>query len=124
MSIIKFIKKICVQSAVYWSPPTGEGVFGEPREIKCRWQGKDRIIYNNFGDELVSKADVLITEVLEMEGWLYLGTLANIEDLSGVDSSNPMDVPGAYKIIAMDTTPLIKSTTEFVRTIYLGFKNV
>ena len=123
MGILKFIEKICVQTAIYWSAATNEGVYGDPREIMVRWQDKDRIIYNNFGDELVSKADVMVQEDLDMEGWLYLGSFDDLADSSGGVPSNPMDVEGAYKIVAKDTTPLIKSTTKFVRAIYLGFKN-
>jgi len=129
MSIIKFIEKVCKQPAVYWGNPQNDGyggmTFDEPREIKCRWTDKTRVIFFSDGKEDKSRSEVLVTEDLDFEGWLYLGTMASIEDPEDNYNvpANPKEVLNAYEIIAIDKIPLIYSTTEFVRTVFLGFGN-
>ena len=132
MSIISFIKRVCVQTAVYWGNPQPDGfggyTFDEPIEIKCRWDEKIRTFTNPKGKEETSKATVLLTQKIDHEGWLFLGTLQDVYGLIDADSSNitvnPKEVPGAYEIIATDETPLFRSTTKFVHECYLGFKNL
>ena len=126
MSITSFIKKVCVQTAVYWGNPQNDGyggtTFDYPVEIKCRWEDKERIQYSNMGKELHQKGEALITQDVDIQGWLYLGTLDDFD--SSVDETDPLHVDGAYQIIAIDKIPLIKSTTEFVRKVMFGFGNV
>ena len=130
MSITKFIKKICVQTAVYWGNPVNDGyggkVYDEPREIKCRWEDKIRDIRLDGGRELVAKAEILVTEDLSYEGWVCLATLQQLEDPDNDYKvpSNPKEVNGAYLIVAFDKIPLIKSTSEFVQKVTLGYGNL
>ena len=130
MGILTFIKKICVQTAVYWGNPVNNGsggfTFDTPREIKCRWSDKTRVVYSNLGNEIIAKTEVIVIEDLDFQGWLYLGYLQDLEDPDNNYAlpTNPIEVEGAFPIIAVDEEPLIKSKTEFVRTIFLGFKNV
>lgn len=129
MGIDKFIKKVCVQTAVYWGSPVDDGyggrTFADPVEIACRWTDKLRLIGGNE-KELVTKGEVLVTQDLDLQGYLYLGTLEDVEVLqdSSGDVISPLDVEGAYIIMAFDKIPMIKSTTIFVRTVFLGFGNV
>ena len=130
MSIDKFVRRVCVQTAVYWGNPVNDGygafTYDEPREIKCRWTDKERIQSPAGGQEIHQKAEVLVYEDLDLQGWLYLGNLIDIEDeLNNYEvSANPMNISGAFQIIAVDKTPMIRSNTIFVRIIYLGFGNV
>lgn len=130
MGIIQFVKKVCVQTAVYWDAPVPDGyggmLFDYPREIKCRWEDKRRLFRATNGNEFETKAEILVTEDVVLQGWMYLGSLDDIsssEDSSGTEI-NPMDVEGAYEIVAFDKIPLYRSTTKFVRTVFLGFKNL
>jgi hypothetical protein len=133
MSIEKFIKKVCVQTAVYWGNPqddgTGGKTFTDPVELKpplngVRWEETTQVITNSQGREIVSKAQILVCQDLDEEGYLFLGTL---EDLDSLDSSgdssggyyNPIEIDGAYEIKRFDKTPMIKSKTTFVRKAYL-----
>lgn len=129
MSIESFIKKVCVQTAVYWAP-TGDDGFGHktfsyPVEIKCRWENVSKIIMSNNGKEIVSVAEVLVYQDLMDEGWLYLGELADLDGLdsdSSADSdkiANPMLVDGAQEIKSFSKIPMIMSTSVFVRKAYL-----
>lgn len=125
MGITKFISKVCVQTAVYWGNPVSDGMGGHtfdvPVEIKCRWTDKVRITTDSNGLQLQAKGNLLVTQDLDYEGWVMLGTL---EDLPDLESADPLKVSGAYKIVAIDKVPMIKSTTVFVRTIFFGFSNV
>jgi len=118
MGIEKFIQKIAVQTAVYWGAPQSDGyggyTFSSPVEINCRWEGVSEVITNKNGKEIVSNAKVLVTTDLDKEGFLYLGTME-----SGIDYSNPKNIEGAYVIQKIEKIPMIRSTTAFVRIVYL-----
>ena len=120
MGIEKFIKKISVQTAVYWGNPENDGsggfVFDEPVEIKCRWEDKIQTVDNSDGSEVVSDAFILTNEDLDEEGYLFLGTL---DDIDSDELSDPKSKSGARKIVNQSKIPMIRSTTEFVRLYYL-----
>lgn len=120
MGLLKFIDRVCVQTAIYWEP-TGTGLYGEktfavPRETKVRWDDSAEVITTNDGKQIVSKAQLLITEELKYEGYVLLGEL---DDFTGEDITNPLEVPGAYEIKRTDSNPLFRSTDKFVRQVWL-----
>lgn len=124
MSIIKFVKTLCVQTAVYWEPMgyyNGSQVYNTPREILCRWDWKERLHDIQNGGQYYQKGQLLIMEDLKMEGWLKLGPIE--ENGLTVMYQSPLEVKGAYQIVGIDKVPLVKSTTEFVRIIIFGFRN-
>jgi hypothetical protein len=122
MSIPSFLKKVCVQTAVYWGTPVPDGyggmTYAEPVEIKVRWEDVSRTVSDRDGKEIYSKATVLLQQNVDIEGYLYLGTLDSLL------STNPMEVDTAFQIVGVSRIPMVKSTTVFVHTAYLGFKNV
>ena len=118
--ILKFIEKVCVQTAVYWSNPTDDG-YGQKNfpvgdEIKVRWDGKMEVVTDKYGKEIISRAEILVQEDIDENGFMYLGSL---EDLKDDEQANPEKVEKAYPIQRFTKVPLIKSTTEFVRKVYL-----
>lgn len=119
MGILQFISKVCVQDAVYWAPGADNG-FGEKSwtstQIKVRWDGVSESITNKYGKEVISSAKVMVQQELNVEGFLYLGTLVS---LSTAQKANPLLVNAAYPIQKLQTTPLFKSATKFVYEIYL-----
>ena len=119
MSIEDFISKVCVQTAVYWGIPVPDGygnwTFDNPKEINCRWQGSNKLITANNGEQVVAVAEILVTQDLDNEGYLFLGCL---EDLNAADITNPKKV-GAHKIKQISKVPMVFSTTVFVRTVYI-----
>jgi hypothetical protein len=130
MSIVSFIKKIAVQSAIYWSNPVNDGfggyTFDEPVVIKCRWDDMQRIYTGQDGQQVQQKAKLLIPtdENMMIKGWLMLGTLDDLQVSDTGVYQQPSNEIGAYQIIGVDRTPLIKSRTVFVTTVYLGFGNM
>lgn len=126
--IIKFIKKVCVQTAVYWGSPTPDGyggkTFADPVELTppngVRWDQKVQLVEDKgiraTGEEIISNAVVLLNQDVDEQGYLYLGSLDDLD--SGVQD-NPLEVEGAYEIKKVEKIPLFRSATEFVRKAYL-----
>jgi hypothetical protein len=123
--IEKVAKRFCVETAVYWGNPQNDGyggfTFDTPVEIKCRWEEKSEVNIGWFstgfpGNLLLSKASVLVLQDLDLQGYLYRGTLAS---LSGYDTSKPKAISNAYIIHRFDRIPMVRKTDEFVRTAWL-----
>lgn len=121
MGIINFIERISVQTAVYWDNPVDDGyggyTFDTAVEISCRWESTTEVIKTINGEDIICVAKVLVTQELDDQGWLYLGEL----DDSQMDSNpQPKDVQGSYQIVRNNKIPLLRSTDEFVYTVYLS----
>lgn len=118
--LISFIKKVCVQTAVYWDSPTPDGyggyTYANPIEIKCRWDSVLEQIRTEKNTAIMSKARILVTQEVKNGGYLYLGDLAS---LSQEHKDNPITTPEAYPIQRIDENPLFRSTDKFVRTVWL-----
>jgi len=117
-----------VQTAVYWGNPQNDGFGGftfddpidlEPPTNGVRWEDKTQLVVSANGAETGSDAEVLVCQDLDLDGYLYLGSL---DDLSESEQANPMTVNGARQIISKEKIPMVKSTTEFVRKVYLRRK--
>ncbi len=128
MSIISFISRISVQTIVYWANPVLDGFAGatydDPIEIKGRWDDTMKVISNNRGEELIANSQIITNSELQIEEMIYLGSLDDlmalgIELLPGKVYPIPKQVIGAYKIVAKDKIPLIRSNSKFVRVYYL-----
>ncbi len=123
MGMESFIARLCTQTAVYWGSPVNDGyggkTFDDPVEISCRWE--DRIESINrvgarLGEEIVSRAQVYVTEDVEELGYLYLGTL---DDLDSDEEADPTTIVKAYMINRFDKIPTMRSSNEFLRKAYL-----
>lgn len=128
MSIISFIKRVTVQTCVYWGNPVDNGfggkTFDAPVELKCRWESKVMLsedkTYTKSGELVIPKSEVLLNQEVDENGYLYLGTLDELYD--SADSSGetlvPAEIQGAYVIKRIEKIPLFRSTTKFVYTAY------
>jgi hypothetical protein len=120
MGIEKFLLKISVQTAVYWANPTDDGYGGitydDPVEISVRWENKTKLITTADGQEYTCLAEVIINQDVDVNGYLYLGTL---DDLTVSEQADPKTADSAYRIRRFDKIPMIKKTDEFVRKVYL-----
>lgn len=107
------------QTAVYWGSPVPDGYGGrtydDPVEIPCRWVNTTEVITDGKGNEIVCRAEVQVSQDLDEQGTLYLGTL---EDLDSDEEADPTKILGAYRIKRFDKTPTIKGTS-FYRKAYL-----
>ncbi len=120
MGIIKFINRVCVQTAVYWPEPQSDGFgrmqYGNPIEIKCRWDDVTEIVTNKEGEVVNSRAKLMVPDDLNENGYLFLGSLT---DLTEAQKDDPLIVPKAFPIQRIDKSPLFRSTDRFVREVYL-----
>lgn len=125
--IEKIAAKFCVETAVYWGNPVNDGfggfTFDDPVEIACRWENKNAIDIGWFStgfpaNLLQCKAAVLVTQDLDLQGYLYLGTLDDLQ-AGGYDITNPISILNAYVIHRFDKIPMVFKTDEFVRTAWL-----
>ena len=111
--LIRFIKKVCVQTAVYWPSPIPDGYggmnYGTPKDIKCRWTDKVQVIkwqsaYMPASDEFISYAEILLYEDVQLQGVLWLGSIAS---LSTAQIESPLTIPGAREIKTYEKNTLI-----------------
>jgi len=120
MGIEDFIRKVAVQTAVYWGAPVANGygamTYSEPVEIKCRWEDTVELVRAADGEEYSCRAQLLVTQDLSINGYIYLGELS---DLDSDQADSPQNVIGTYKIRRLDKTPLFMSTNKFVRKVYI-----
>ena len=126
MGIANVILQRCTQTAVYWGNPVNDGqggfTFDDPVEIACRWENIEQVVSDAKGVMITSRALVFLTQDVDEEGYLYLGTLEDVYDLTGDSSSggvdNPKDVEGAYIIKRFQKTPSLNGK-EYLRKAYL-----
>ena len=118
--ILKFIERVCVQTAVYWDNPVSDGrggiTFDSAEEILCRWDDVTELIRSNSGKEEIVHSKIISPSVLKVQGYLYLGSL---NDLDSSQYTDPLSVEGAREIIKVEKTPLFRKTDEFVYVYYL-----
>ena len=112
---------LCVETAVYWGSPVSDGyggmTFADPVEIKVRWDDTNEMVTDEKGDEKLSSARVTPLQDLDLNGKLFLGTLA---DLDSGEEGDPISIePRIFKIIKFDKIPAFASITDHWRTAYL-----
>ena len=121
VGIEKFIESVCVQPTVYWEVNGLDGFGGRayknPVEIYVRWDHETRVVKSTNGEELIVKGKILTTQDLTVQGLLTLGSLA---DFTPLQLNDPKSIPEVYEIVLFSKIPMIKSTTVFVRTAYVG----
>jgi len=125
MSIETFIADKCTQKCVYWGSPVEDGyggkTFADAVELDCRWEEMTQIVTDAKGAEITSRALVFLTQDVDEEGMLYLGTLDSLYDdaESSADAiDNPMSIEGAYYIKRFQKTPSLDGS-GYLRKAYL-----
>ena len=98
------------QIATYWVP-TGTDVFGmkqftSPVTLKCRWEYKTEKILSKLGDEIVSNSKIFTESMLDLDGYLALGTFTEL---------TPFDVQSAREIQQIMTIPDLRN----LQTLYV-----
>ena len=137
MGVSGLFTRSCIQTCVYWGNPVEDGYGGvtydDPVEILCRWEDKMQILGAVTGGEITgfsetSRAIVYLTQDVDQDGLLYLGTLASLDaflDSSSGSYIDPRSIEGtgynrAHIIKRFEKTPAFGSTTEFLRKAFLS----
>lgn len=110
MSIISKMRK---QTAVYWGPPVesgdGDQTYPDPVEIECRWEDVNGAVLSFPSNDVLNDSTVYSDRDLEVNGYLYLGTLSEVDGLT------PDEVPLARRIKGFSKLPNLRAT-EYLRT--------
>ena len=119
MSIVDIITRLCTQDLVYWALDSIDGysreTFASPVELKGRWESAKELVIDSKGEEVVSVAKSWILQDVGEGGYLYLGTLDDLDS-----DPNPLEVADALRIIAFSKSPALGSTTEFERVAHMN----
>ena len=124
MGFEQFIKRVCVQTAVYWGNPVADGYGGNtydsPIEVQCRWEQKQEVIMiqkgpSAHGEEIISTAQIYVLQDMKEGEYIYQGSL----DDFFAEPENPQEVENAFKIKKFEKTPVHRSTIKFLRKVYL-----
>lgn len=86
MAVLKILKKILIQKAVYWTGVRSDGLAGitsdKPVQIDVRWTDVSELMMDASGKEFMSKSKIIIdtdfSGVIETGGYLFKGTLASL----------------------------------------------
>lgn len=108
---MRILKKVRKMFCLYWSPVhTGtETAYSSPVECRCRWDEKSSVIRLRKGGEYISGTTVLMDRLVEEDGFLCLGTLAEVQAENGSTSINdPRDLPKAKIIKKTETVPTMR----------------
>ena len=80
------------QKAVYWSAPVPDGYSGftwtAPIELSCRWDDEQKIFIDMAGEEVLSESIVYPDRELDLDGFLWEGTLLAL-NTAYADVSDP-----------------------------------
>lgn len=119
--IEKVAERFCVETAVYWGNPVNDGygtfIFDAPIEIPCRWENITEGMQHEKGKNYVSRASVLLTQDVSLQGFLFRGKLTDLP--IGYPVNKPQAIEGAFIIMQFNRIPMVRKTDEFVRTAYL-----
>lgn len=114
------ISKMRKQVAVYWSSPVEDGyggaTFADPAEITVRWEQKQELFIDRFGNEVRSNAVVYVGQDVDLGGYLYLGELTDLD--STVITPEDVTTGSVYEIRGFAKSPTIAGT-KFVRKAWL-----
>ena len=116
-----FWNRNLTQTLVYW-PPSGEKdeygktIFGEPIDMKCRYEQKLQKVVRYTGEEVLSKGVVYSLYPLHVEGIVWQGDVLELE--SG-QIEDPLSIPGAELVISTEVIPPLRGTGLSQHKAYL-----
>jgi len=111
-----FISKQLNQILVYWGNPkqkgTGGFTYDDPVEIKGRVEIKTQLVVSLGGEAKLSKANVLVRQVVDEGSYLYLGSLDDSD--FGLDQL-PNSTEGAMQVLAFEKIPSVSGSTSLYK---------
>ncbi len=102
------------QVLTYWAPAGTYDTYGKPLylspvQYNCRWEDKQQNFVNKIGTEKVSKSRIFLSEQLDIDGFVFLGTSV---------ASDPTQVSGAREIQALGRIPDLRNLKSLT-TVFL-----
>lgn len=113
-----FLPEFLTGRAVWWvytgTDRFGDYTYGEPVEVRCRWDDIAAEYLDEGGARRISNAMVMVDRDMKPGGMLWNGTLEGLTD-PGVPENNE----GARKIERFEKSPDPDKGRKFVRTAIL-----
>jgi len=104
------------QTLTYWAPSAKDStnLYGKPTssapvQLRCRWEDRNEQLRNKSGEEFISKSRVFVEEVIDIDGYVFLGTSV---------TSDPVSEPEAKEIQAIGRQPDLRGLRNLT-VIYL-----
>lgn len=117
MTILK--KKYCKQTAVYWGAGSVDGfgvvTYDTPVEVTVRWSEKMELFLDSDGEQKSSRSVVHILQDMDINGFLYLGSLS---DLSASEKADPNTISTTRKIKAKSEVPDLRAVDQ-IRKVWV-----
>jgi len=117
MQILKKVRKF---PCVYWGPAVNTGkelVYPLPVQCKCRWEDEQEVIQLQNGGEYISKSLVLMDRLVDVDGYLFYGSLDDMKAKYG-NCVDPREIVEARIIQKVLTIPTLKAKN------YTNMKNL
>ena len=113
------LKKYCKQTAIYWGAGSVDGfgsvTYATPVEVFVRWSEEMDLFIDSDGEQKTSRSVVYVLQDMEINGFLYLGSLS---DLNASEEADPNIIPSARKIKAQSSVPNLRAT-DWIRKVWL-----
>ena len=122
---MRIIKKCRIHDAIVWPMlgDSGRGYYeyGNPIEIKCRWDDIDSQQFEEDGVSFRCRAEIIADRRIKVGDLMLRGKL---DDVVG-DTSDPQSIPniGAVRRVEINTTLRNPDNTDYDKTVvavYLG----
>lgn len=106
------LSRLLNQTAVYWAPNGNDG-YGKPNfvsgvEITVRWEDVKRYYVSGEGEEKLSNSTVISTSQMQEGGYLFLGSL---DDLNSASQEDPIEEDDAFYIKNSGQVPDVSGST-------------
>lgn len=115
MSIGSFLRKIRLQTAIYWKTNGSDGygnkLYDSPVEIDCRWEDVDEVMHDENGEMYVAKSMVIVDREMARGDWLMKG------ELDSTIPDSPIGETTAYEIRKFMAIPDIKNKAVLYEVI-------
>ena len=115
-------RKIQDDVCVYWANPVSDGAgtftYDDPIEINCFWLEDTKTIMDDNKREVISKAQVFVSQDLVQHEYLYHGTLDEVLE-SDSTFTDPKEMEDAFEIIRFEKKPSLVNSNQYVRKAYL-----
>lgn len=95
------------QDITYWAPGApnvyGGRAYVAPVTLKGRWEGRQELFRDKYGQEVMSRARVYCESPVALDGYLYLGTSV---------AADPTTLSDAFEIRQTGSIPDLRAVVQ------------
>lgn len=111
MGLSSMVQKYCtVQPLLWWrrkaNTPTGKPQYEQnPHVVSCRWDQKQVEVIARDGRSVTSNAMIMSPFEIPVGSWVFQGTLAEWQAMTGTYPNVPTPQQGGYEIVSAGHNP-------------------